>query len=253
MLKALFEKLLNVALTTVVVVLILKYLSPLPLSIESKTKDSFFYVSADGNVFVKPDLASIVFGVELTRPTALQAKSDVNDIVNKVTEEIKKLGVKDENIQTINFSVEPSYQSNEPPIKVGAPNLYPTNNIPYKANVSIRVKEKDLEKVERIIDTALNNQVSQTYDLTFEVEDKEKSLDDARKIAIQNAKEKAKKIAAETGIKLGKITNMTEFYPYDYGTYGDYGKAAGGGGGETNLSAGQSEIKVSVTLTFETL
>ena len=120
--------------------------------------------------------------------------------------------------------------------------------------ISMTVKEKDIDRLNKIYAIAVpyGATVSNLY---FEVEDKDSAVDEARQIAVKKAKEKAGKIAGEVGIKLGRVLNVTEYYPNDYmAPYGgEFGKGAGGGGGVTEIKSGQTEVKVNVTLTYETL
>lgn len=229
---------------SVVVVLVLKYAGPVPVSINTKTldKDNTFYVTADASVFAKPDLAKITLSVTNQAPTALDAQKKANDIINNVTNELKKMGVPETNIKTTGFNIYPQYGTS-------------SNITGYNANISMEVKDKDLSRVNKIIDKATSLGVNQISGITFEVENKEASIDQARKGAIQQAKAKAAKIAGEAGIRLGRVLNVSEATPTDLPPY--FGKgldATGlGGGGGTEVQPGQTEIKVQVTLSYETL
>ena len=83
--------------------------------------------------------------------------------------------------------------------------------------------------------------------------DKDDDLkDQARKLAIEDAKTKAEKLAAQLGVKLVKITGFSENtsgYPVPMYEYKGYGI---GGGGETpQIQTGENEILVNVILTYE--
>ena len=57
-------------------------------------------VNGKGVVTAKPDVASIYFAVETKEKTAEQAQKKNTEITEKVTKEMKALGVRDENIIT---------------------------------------------------------------------------------------------------------------------------------------------------------
>ncbi|MEK7595409.1 MAG: SIMPL domain-containing protein [Patescibacteria group bacterium] len=217
---------------------------PIPLSINTKTldKDNTFFVSSDSSVFVKPDIASVVLSIETTDQTASAAQKKANEIINKVTEELKKIKVDGENIKTINYNIYPIYGTDGKQIES------------YRASVSVRVKVKELETINQVIDTSTANGVNSVSGITFEVENKDKAIDTARQEAINKAKEKAQKIAGEAGIRLGKVINVTEYYPGDFPPIAmeAFSKGLGGGGGDTQIQSGQTEIKVNVTLSYET-
>lgn len=235
----------KVVFIVILVWAVFRFAGPLPLAVNTRTldKDSSFYVSADASTFVNPDTAVMVFAINTVATKAVDAKETANNTINKVTEEIKKLGVKNENIKTLNYNLYPNYTPDGRTITT------------YTVNVSIQVKEKDLDKVNKIIDTAVANGANQVSGITFDVENKDTVIDAARKEAIQKAKEKAQKIAGAAGIRLGRVLNVTEYYPSQYDFREKYAQGLGGENATsgTEIQPGQTEIKVNVTLTYETL
>lgn len=246
---------LKVTLSTALIIAIIKITGPLPLSVNTKTldKDSTFFVSAEASAFVTPDIASVILSIEYTAPTATEAQTQANKVINRIKDDMKKLGVEDKNIRTTSYNIYPNYIS----IPAGQPYYVPpTNKIEsYRAQTSLRVRVKDFAKLNEILDTATADGVNNVSDISFEVEDKDKAIEEARKEAIKKAKDKANKIAGEAKIKLGRILNVSEYYPYDY-QYSEKAMIADGGNGnsgQTQLQPGQTEIKVNVSLSYETL
>src|SRR3989344_1575936 len=95
-------------IVAVVVLAVLKISSP----IRTYTKgsmDNAFYVMADASVFVTPDTAVINFSFTNDAPTALEAQKNANTTINKITEELIKLGVNKADIKTTNYSISPIY------------------------------------------------------------------------------------------------------------------------------------------------
>jgi uncharacterized protein len=88
--------------------------------------------------------------------------------------------------------------------------------------------------------------------LGFKIDDEEELKEEARKIAIEDAKKKSKKLKKELDIKLGKIVNYSEG-----GNYPVYLRAAaesfdgGIGGGGPSIPTGENEIVVNVTITYQ--
>jgi uncharacterized protein YggE len=74
-------------------------------------------------------------------------------------------------------------------------------------------------------------------------------------LAIEKAKEKAQTIARQTGIELGKIVNVyeSENLPVEkYSSAMAEMDGRGGAAGESpNIQAGQNEVRIDATLTFE--
>ena len=72
-------------------------------------------VTGVAKVDVKPDTAYVTLGVSTTEVTVQSALDKNSASVVKVIDAIKKLGVKDEDIQTSNFWVNPRYDYNKQP------------------------------------------------------------------------------------------------------------------------------------------
>ncbi len=229
------------------VILVVKVLGTLPLSMNTKAldKDNNFFVSADATTYVKPDIAYVNLAVETTGNTAALAQTGLNGVINKVTSEVKKLGLTDEDVKTTNYNIYPTYSADGKKIDS------------YRASASIRVKERKLDRLNNVIDAGTAAGANSVSGVSFEVENKEEAINNARAEAIKKAKEKAKKIATESGISLGRIVNVSEAYPSNFMPYAasdmSFGKGAGGAGEQTNIQPGQTEVKVEVTLSYETL
>src|SRR4051794_27862900 len=60
------------------------------LAVDSSTPDHTIVVSGTGRVTLAPDVADLRLGVNITRPTATQARDDAAASMTKVVEAIKK-------------------------------------------------------------------------------------------------------------------------------------------------------------------
>jgi len=230
---------------------VLKYSSKLTWSFHTVTmpQESAFRVSATGDVYAKPDTAEISLGVEKEAKTVAKAQEDINEINNKLINDLKKLGVEEKDIKTTQYGINPRYEYER---QSGKRNL-----VGYQATVNILVKTKDFEKLNEIIDTATNAGINRLNGLSFVIEDKDAVRAEARDQAIDKAKDKAKAIAKVSGISLGKIINVSvsdSGYPAPRVAY-EMDMIKGMGGGEmaeaTQVEAGETKISVSVTLSYE--
>jgi uncharacterized protein YggE len=114
-----------------------------------------------------------------------------------------------------------------------------------------------MDRLNNVIDAGTAAGANSVSGVSFEVENKDEAINQARAEAIKKAKDKAKRIASESGISLGRIINVSESYPGNYQPYAvadmAFGKGAGGNAEQTNIQPGQTEIKVEVTVSYETL
>ncbi|MCD6441978.1 SIMPL domain-containing protein [bacterium] len=230
---------------------ILKYSSKLTWSLSTTTtsKESAFRVSAVGEVYAKPDTAEINLGVEKEAKTVAKAQEEINEINNKLIDDLKKLGVESKDIKTTQYRINPRYEYER---QSGKRNL-----VGYQAVVNILVKTKDFEKLNQIIDSATAAGANRLNGLSFVIEDKDAVAAEARDKAINKAKDKAKAIAKASGMSLGRIINVSVsdsgYYPAPRAYEMDMmkGMVAEEMAEATQVEAGETKISVGVTLSYE--
>ncbi len=211
-----------------------------------------FSVTGEGSVAVVPDQAEISLGILINDLSVKSAQTKANERINLVKQDLIKMGIKSEDIKTNNYNINPNYDF-----------TLPTRAIKdYTVNITLGIKVKDLSKVGTVIDTATAGGLNTVNSLEFSLTDRQKALDEARKLAVADAKRKAQTAADTAGISLGKITYYNEYEP---GTsypepYYDTGFSKQGIGGSeqtvnknTEINPGGGEIKLEVTLTYKTL
>lgn len=217
---------------------------PFIISTRSLDKETTFQVTGEGRVFAKPDVAEVSFGAQIEAATVKDVQGRANEIINRATERLKKLGLKDEEIRTTNYNLTPKYRYDS-----GRQTLDG-----FMANITLQIKVKDFAKMNEAVDTAVAAGINQVSSLAFDVEDKEKFMNQARAKAVQEAQRKAQALASSAGMKLGRITNITENAgtpPPTYLRTAELGIPSEGK--QTQIQPGENEIKVSVTLYYETL
>lgn len=230
-----------------------KILGPIPFDITSVTtsKSDAFSVTGEGKVEAKPDSAIVRLGVVAKANTEEAAKNLLNTNINKVISSIKALGIAEDKIKTENFNIYPEYGDLRPlPVDQS---ISDQNRISgYTANTNISVTVDTAELANRIIDAGVSSGANQVGGVDFQVKDKNAALNQAREMAVKDARKKAEDAARIAGFKLGKIINYSE------GQNGDYPRPlamaadkAQGGSAPTDVQPGTNEIAVTVTLSYE--
>lgn len=238
-----------IAAVTVIALLIFLRLTPsFPLLVSNRSlnAESTFQVTGEGTIFAKPDVAEISFSAQIEGATVKDVQNRANETINRATDQLKKLGLKDEQIKTTNYNLAPKYRYDN-----GRQTLDG-----FSANITISIKVNDFAKLNEAVDAAVQAGVNQVGSLTFDVEDKEKYVSQARTKAVQEAQRKAQTLAGAAGMRLGRITNIVEgaspIPPQPlYRAMTDL--AAGAENKQTQIQPGENEIKVTVTLYYETL
>ncbi|MCL5438435.1 MAG: SIMPL domain-containing protein [Patescibacteria group bacterium] len=242
----------------VVLFLYTKIAGPFPFSFSviQTTKTNLFSVSGTGKVNTIPDTAVISAGITVNTTNVGDAKNQANTIMNNITSALKKLGVEDKNIKTINYSVTPEYNS---PITIDK--IVPLNTassqkiIGYTVTENVQVKVKPIDKANQAVDSITGNGGNVIGNVSFTVDDAtQKNLENkARQDAIKEAKSKAQTLASAAGMRLGNVVDVQENY------YPRVGYGGGGGNIDlkqseppTDLNPGETTIEITVTLFYET-
>ena len=215
--------------------------------VETRHMDQFsISVSGQGKVNAVPDIATLNFGVQTGRQqTADGAMQILTDKMTKVVDALAAIGIEEKDIRTQNLSLNPSYDWNEG-VRIDEG---------FEANQSLMVKVRDLEKISDVLDAAIKAGANQAGSVGFTIDDPESLQEEAREEAIANAQEKAEKLAADLGVKLGKLQGFWENQGGDEPMYArtmsmDAEGMGGGGMVAPPLPAGEQEVNITVNLTY---
>lgn len=234
---------------------------------ETATNTNTISFNGEGKIFAKPDIAVVSFSILTEAITSKKAQDDNSAKSEKVVKFLKDQDIDDKDIKTTGYNVYPQYSYPRPlPLGIPAgegtagsayPEYYPSNPkiTGYQVNQSFEVKVRDLEKISTVLDGLVTAGANQVNNLGLQVDDIEKVTDEARKLAIEDAKKKAKELRKQLGIRLGKIVNYYEGgnYPIYYRSEAmDMGIGGKGGGGPMpSIPAGENEIVINITLTYQ--
>ncbi len=140
--------------------------------------------------------------------------------------------------------IAPSYPAATP---VPAPGGASGVTVRYRASVNINVKTKNLDGLGALLGAATEAGANQLYGIQFSLEDDSASYQEAITAALDNAKTKAEQIAAQTGMRLGVIEEVTE---QSYSSPVMYKEASMAGGIVTNADSAVMNLETgSLTVT----
>src|SRR3989344_4604528 len=247
--------------TVVLVVLALFLMVSIDHLSNTATNTNTVSFDGEGRVFAKPDIAAVSFSILTEATTSKKAQDDNSTRSTKVVDFLKNQGIEEKDIKTSGYNVYPQYSYLRPcplddslnPNSPIYPCLEKIQQISgYQVNQSFEVKVRDLEKVSAILDGLVTAGANQVNNLGFQIDDMEKVKNEARELAIKNAKEKASTLKKQIGIRLAKIVNYNEGggYPIYFRAEASMDKGGVGGGGPS-VPAGENEIVVNVTITYQ--
>lgn len=205
-----------------------------------------FTVDAVAKSDFTPDVATILTGASIDGNDAKDLTQKSNDYLTKAIDELKNSGIEEKDI-TSNYSIDPKYDKEY------------INIIGYRANIRLEVKTKDFDNIEKVLEIASNNNLNRVDGVYFSFEDPISIRESLREEAIKTAKQKAEKIANESGLVLGKLLNVYEgsYYPM----YNDQYKvnailesspdSINTVESSDSFNPGQTEMEMQITLVYE--
>lgn len=158
-------------------------------------------VTGSGSVDAKPDIAVINIGVNSEDANPQNALSRNNAATAKVISELEGAGVEKKDLQTSNFSIYPQYRTE-------GENKHQV--VTYRVSNTVTVKIRNVEHVGEILGKAVSAGSNQISGPAFTVDSPQKYLTEARKKAVEDAKEKAGVYAAAAGMSLGAVLSIND-------------------------------------------
>ena len=232
--------------TVVMVVLAVFLIASTNQVLNTATTTNTVSFSGEGKVVAKPDIAKVSLSIVTDALTSKAAQDENSKKSKTVTDYLKKQNINDKDIKTTGYNIYPQYKY---PQYGGQPTI-----TGYQVNQSVEVKIRDLDKVSNILDGIVASGANQVSQLSFEIDNPEALKAEARAKAIADAKSKANGLKGQVGISLGKIINFSENtggYPVPIYMKAEVDGRGGMGGGGPSVPAGENEITVNVTITYQ--
>ncbi|MBN2147692.1 MAG: SIMPL domain-containing protein [Anaerolineales bacterium] len=202
-------------------------------------------ISVNGNaqVILTPDIAYISIGVHTEAKDAAEAVASNNTQSQAVMDALTSMGIDSKDIRTTNFSIYPQEKWGPNGESLGTS---------FVVDNTVYVTLRNLDAIGDTLDAVVQAGANSVYGISFDVEDKESALADARIQAVANARSQAEALAAAAGIELGPVYSISYYggYPtpvYDYKMTAD----AAYGGGSVPVSPGQMTLTVDVSVVYE--
>ena len=160
-------------------------------------------VTATGHASVKPDLGVATLGAEARAATLAYATDEVARRMTAVLARVKALGVQEADSSTVAYSITP----------IAAPRRTeeePTRIVAYHAMNLVRIKVRALDTLGRVLDEAVAAGANAVRDVQFALAKPEEAEAQARADAVRQATAKAEQLAAAAGMRLGRLTSLSE-------------------------------------------
>lgn len=203
-------------------------------------------VSGTGETRISADTAVISLGVNARDKNVLKAQQKVNEAIAAIHKALIEQGIPEEDITTDYMNISPVYDYSFDFARLTA----------YSANTTLAIRVSDTEKVGALIDAAFAAGANDLNGITFSASDTRDAKNEAIKIAVEDAKQKAEVLAEAAGLKISGIETVSEGGVYSYSnTVGnvyarDLKMEAAYEGAETIVQAAKLIVSASVNITF---
>lgn len=201
-------------------------------------------LSATGTATAAPDLANIYLGVESINEDAEAAVNDNAERSAAVMDALAALDIAAGDIQTVNFSmwVESVYDDEG----------QPTGQVRYHVTNQFSVRLRDIGRTGEVLGAALQAGANNVHGISFTVSDPLALQQQARDIAIANARAKAEQLANGFEAQLAGVRQVIEYSDDMTPVPAPYMPERGGmgGGGQVAISPGEFSVLVRIEVIF---
>lgn len=170
-------------------------------------------LSAQAELAVEPEFASLSGGVESRGDTAAAAVRANANAMDQVMSSLRRAGIAGNDLQTTRLSVTPEYEWIE--------NRSQRRLTGYIARNTVTARIRELDETGDVIDAMVSAGANTIDSLTFGADDVAEAMDEARSNALERLLEKASLFASATGQELCGINHLREgqartpVQPYD--------------------------------------
>lgn len=211
-------------------------------------------VSGVGEAVSVPDIAVFSFTVSADAKVASDAQGEVTKKMDVILAKLKALGIEEKDINTTDYSLWPKYTSGS---IVCSPTFCPPSRQiqdGYTASHNVSVKVRATKNVGEALALAGENGATGLSNISFTVDDPDKILDEARAKAITDAREKAKLLAKELGVRLVRVVSFSDNTGGGQIPY--YAESLGSDMIKTatpvpTIPIGENKVSVNVTIVYE--
>lgn len=203
-----------------------------------------------GEVVVKPDIATVSFGVTVENLDVSKAQTEASTKMNNIIDLLKIKGVMEKDIKLTNYNIYPRYDY----LQV---QVYPYTGrqtlAAYVVSQTVEVKIRDISKAGEILSGVGEFGVTDVSGLTFTVDNEDEVKDQARDLAIADAKAQAKILAKSLGVRLVKITSFSEGgnLPAYYEMNKSMALGMGGDATVPQVPMGENKVISNVSITYQ--
>jgi len=203
------------------------------------------WVTGEGKVSVVPDVAVLNLGVEAQAETVAEAQQQAAEAMEAVMAVLDEQDIAKKDIKTRYFSIYPVRRwQNDEEILIG-----------YRVNNMVTIKIREVDDTGVIIDAVVEagGDYTRINSISFTVDDPTDYYEDAREMAMEDAKDKAEQLAKLAKVDLGEPTYISEgsiYVPTPYDLFRGEAIPLPAPAPTTPISPGETEVRLTVQVVY---
>lgn len=224
------------------------------LTVASTAYPRTISVAGDAEVLVEPDFVEITMGTEGRDADAKKAREACHEKMTAVLDAARAAGIAEKDLATDNFQLEPIYrwEDNRQVFEI------------YSCRKTLVITLRNPAKLDQLVEALIGAGSDSLQGIEFRTTDLRKHRDEARRLALVAAKEKAAAMAGTLDQKIGRPQSISENFstwePWSYGGRNMRGMAqnisqdSGGSGTSESASStalGRIRVRATVSVVFE--
>lgn len=199
-------------------------------------------VVATGEVSRVPDVVRISAAVATQAPTAAEALRQNSARMERVRAALTRAGIADRDIQTQSLQLSAVYR-NDDDLRQEA--------VGYQAANTLVIRFRDVGGAGRILDALVAEGVNQINGPMLGFDNPEQARDEARVLAIANARARANLYARALGMRVKRVVAVNEAASGRYDYEMNLANSLGAGQSDTMIDPGGRKIVATVSVVFE--
>lgn len=210
--------------------------------------DAPLMVTGSGTVYGSPDVALLTLGVNANHDNLEYALNDANNRVMAIREILTNNGLKLQDIRTTSFNIYPDERYNNGNV----------SSTTFRVENILTIRVTDLTQVGEILTSSISAGANRVQRVEYSMSDSSAMQQEARRLAVANARAKAEELAGLAGVTLGAVTRISEVESSNY--YGAISPmsnesiimpSADRSAIDVPVSGGQLSVSVTVNMGFE--
>lgn len=192
-----------------------------------------------GRVRRRPDQATLSVSVERTAPTAAEAQAGTSQQMRDVMTALSGRGIDASDLSTEAISLEPTYDYRESGARLTG----------YRASQALGLRLRRLDELGPTVDAAIASGATGITGVTLGIADARSAEEEARGLAMADARQRAEGLATAAGVTLGSLVTLSEGST-DEGPRPMMRSQAEAMSADTPVAEGSTEVVVAVQASF---